>query len=136
MSQGGRGGIPCAGGVVLDPDGRLLLVQRGRPPAVGAWTVPGGRCEPGESTAAACVREVAEETGLAVRVTSWLGRVERDAPGGGTFVIDDYACEVVGGRLRAGDDATDARWVAADELAGLPLVPGLLEALTGWGVLA
>jgi ADP-ribose pyrophosphatase YjhB (NUDIX family) len=79
---------------------------------------------------------VAEETGLAVRVTSWLGRVERDAPGGGTFVIDDYACEVVGGRLRAGDDATDARWVAADELAGLPLVPGLLEALTGWGVLA
>jgi len=127
--------IPCAGGVVLDAEGRLLLVRRGRPPAVGSWTVPGGRCEPGEEPAAACVREVAEETGLAVRVSAWVGRVERDAPGGGTYVIDDFACQLIGGTLRAGDDATDARWFARTELAGLPLVPGLLEALTGWGVL-
>ena len=127
--------IPCAGGIVLDAEGRLLLVRRGRPPAVGSWTVPGGRCEPGEEAAAACVREVAEETGLTVRVDAWVGRVERDAPGGGTYVIDDFACELVGGTLRAGDDATDARWFAAGELATLPLVPGLLEALTGWGVL-
>ena len=127
--------IPCAGGVVVDADGRLLLVRRGRPPAVGSWTVPGGRCEPGEEPAAACVREVAEETGLAVRVSAWVGRVERDAPGGGTYVIDDFACELVGGTLRAGDDATDARWFAVAELATLPLVPGLLEALSGWGVL-
>src|SRR4051812_36294610 len=128
--------IPCAGGIVLDADGRLLLVRRGRPPAVGAWTVPGGRCEPGEDPVEACVREVAEETGLVVRVTSWVGRVERVAPGGGTFVIDDYACALVGGVLRAGDDAADAGWFAADELATLALVPGLLEALRGWGVLA
>lgn len=127
--------VPCAGGVVFDARGRLLLVRRGRPPAVGSWTVPGGRCEPGEDPAAACVREVAEETGLAVRVTSWVGRVERPAPGGGTYVIDDYACRVVGGTLLAGDDATDAGWFAVDELPRLTLVPGLLDALTGWGLL-
>ena len=127
--------IPCAGGVVVDADGRLLLVRRGTPPAVGSWTVPGGRCEPGEPPEAACVREVREETGLAVRVTSWLGRVERAAPGGGTYVIDDYACSVVGGTLAAGDDAADVGWFRPAELAGLTLVPGLVDALTSWGVL-
>lgn len=129
------GHIPCAGGVVLDADGRLLLVRRGTPPAVGAWTVPGGRCEPDEPPEVACVREVLEETGLAVRVTSWVGRVERAAPAGGTYVIDDYACAVVGGTLVAGDDAADAGWFSPAELAGLTLVPGLVEALSEWGVL-
>jgi ADP-ribose pyrophosphatase YjhB (NUDIX family) len=126
----------CAGGIVLDGTGRLLLVQRGRPPSAGAWTVPGGRCEPGEAAVEACVREVAEETGLAVRVVRWAGRVERPAPDGGVYVIDDYVCEVVGGSLRAGDDAVDVRWCPVGELAGLDLVPGLVDALTGWDVLA
>ena len=129
------GQIPCAGGVVFDAAGRLLLVRRARPPAAGAWSVPGGRCEPGEPPEAACVREIAEETGLTVRVTGWAGRVERAAPGGGTYVIDDYACALVGGALRAGDDAADARWFDPGQLAALPLVPGLLDALREWGLL-
>lgn len=126
---------PCAGGIVFDDRGRLLLVQRGRPPSIGSWTVPGGRCLPGEEPAAACVREVAEETGLAVRVLGFAGRVERAAPGGGVYVIDDFTCSVVGGALSAGDDATAAGWFTPDELAGLPLVPGLVAALTDWGLL-
>jgi 8-oxo-dGTP diphosphatase len=125
---------PCAGGIVFDPAGRLLLIRRGRPPAMGSWSVPGGRCRPEEAPAAACVREVAEETGLAVRILRWAGRVDRDAPDGGTYVIDDFVCELVGGELRAGDDALDARWFTAAELEALDLVPGLLDALTGWDV--
>ena len=126
---------PCAGGIVFDPAGRLLLVRRGQPPAQGCWSVPGGRCRPGEDPAAACVREVAEETGLAVIVQRYAGRVERDAPGGGVYVIDDYVCSVAGGTLRAGDDADAAGWYARTDLAGLDLVPGLVEALTGWDAL-
>jgi 8-oxo-dGTP diphosphatase len=49
--------------------------------------------------------------------------------------IRDYAATVTGGTLRAGDDAADARWVAAGELASLPITEGLVEALTSWGVL-
>ena len=48
------------------------------------------------------------------------------------YEIDDFVCSVVGGALRAGDDAVDARWVSAAELGSLDLVPGLLDALTAW----
>ena len=120
--------VPCAGGIVFDDARRLLLIQRGTPPGSGLWSIPGGRCEPGEPPEAACVREVAEETGLRVHVERHAGRVERDGPGG-------FVCSVVGGLLRAGDDAADVRWVTAAELGSLELVPGLLAALTDWQTL-
>ena len=94
-----------------------------------------GRCEPGEDAAAAAVRETYEETGLAVAADRLVGRVERPGPGGVTYVIDDLACTVTGGTLRAGDDADEARWVCATELAALPVTDGLVDALSGWGVL-
>jgi ADP-ribose pyrophosphatase YjhB (NUDIX family) len=80
------------------------------------------------------VREVAEETGLAVTVLRWAGRVERPAPDGGVYVIDDFVCALAGGSLQAGDDAAEAAWFDLDELAGIDLVPGLLEALREWSV--
>jgi ADP-ribose pyrophosphatase YjhB (NUDIX family) len=126
---------PCAGGIVHDGAGRLLLVRRGRPPSAGSWSIPGGRCLPGEDPAVACVREVAEETGLAVEVVRLAGTVERAAPDGAIYVIDDFACRLLGGTLAAGDDAADARWVTRAELDELPLVPGLMAALAGWGQL-
>jgi 8-oxo-dGTP diphosphatase len=132
-SEGVR--VPCAGAVVHDGAGRLLLIRRGTEPGRGRWSVPGGRCEPGETAAAAAVREVREETGLLVRPTALVGRVERPGPAGVVYVIDDVSCEVVGGTLAAGDDADDVRWVDAAGLAGLHLVDGLLDALTGWDVL-
>jgi|RhiMetdeSRZDD1v2_1073273.scaffolds.fasta_scaffold64583_3 8-oxo-dGTP diphosphatase len=128
--------IPCAGALVRDDAGRLLLVLRAHPPAAGTWSLPGGRIEPGESAEAACVREVAEETGLTVAVVRHVGQVERPAPSGDTYVIDDYACRMVGGALRAGDDAGDARFVSDEELDRLPLAPLLRETLREWDELA
>lgn len=134
----------CAGGIVFDDDRRLLLIRRGRPPSLGSWSIPGGRCRPGETTADACVRELAEETGLVVEVERYVGRVERDAPDGGIYEIEDFLCRVVGGELQAGDDAADARWVSAADLSGqseqsardgMTFAPGLLDALTAWGLL-
>ena len=127
--------IAAAGGIVFDERRRLLLVLRSKPPAASTWSVPGGRCQPDEPPEAACVREVGEETGLAVEVIRWAGRVRRPAPEGGDYVIDDYLCRVVGGTLLAGDDAADARWFDLAGMTGLPLAPGLLEALGGWDLL-
>ena len=127
--------IPCVGAVVHDDAGRLLLVRRANPPAQGTWSLPGGRVEPGEDDAAAVVREVAEETGLLVEAGEVVGVVERDAPGGGIYVIADLACRVVSGTPAAGDDASEAGWFAAAEVAVLPTSPGLVAALREWGVL-
>ncbi|MFG1948040.1 NUDIX hydrolase [Nonomuraea sp. NPDC048826] len=127
--------VNCVGAIVLDDARRLLLIRRGRPPGAGRWSIPGGRVEPGESDAAAVRREVLEETGLEVAVGPLAGTVDLPAPGGVTYAVRDYRATVVGGALVAGDDATDARWYAADELAGLPLTAGLLDNLRSWQIL-
>jgi ADP-ribose pyrophosphatase YjhB (NUDIX family) len=134
----GQRRIPCAGAVIIDgPAGarRLLLIRRGRPPAQGRWSVPGGRCLPGEPPAECCVREAREETGLDVSVMAPAGQVERDAPDGSVYVIDDFVCRLEGGTLRAGDDADDAAWFSRAQLVELPLTSGLTAALTEWGLL-
>jgi 8-oxo-dGTP diphosphatase len=125
---------PCVGGLAYDGQGRLLLVQRANDPGRGLWSVPGGRVEPGEDDAAAVVRELAEETGLVVRAGELLGVVELGAPGA-AIVVHDYRCELVGGTLAAGDDASAAAWVTAAQLRTLPTTPRLLPLLTEWGVL-
>ena len=131
--------VPCVGGIVFDGAGRLLLIQRGTPPARGRWSVPGGRVEPGETHEQACAREVEEETGLVVEVGRLAGRVHRDGPGGVVYAIDDFVCRPLAGTLHAATDADDARWVDAATYAALDaaheLAPLLTEALGGWGVL-
>lgn len=129
--------VRCVGAIVFDGGGRLLLVQRGHAPAAGRWSIPGGRVEPGETDEQAVVREVAEETGLAVRVGDRAGMVERPGLGGSVYEIYDYDCVVVGpggaDAAAAADDAADLRWVDPGELGDMPLTDGLVDALRGWG---
>ncbi len=127
--------IPCVGAVVMDGQGRLLMIRRGHEPGAGLWSIPGGRIEPDETDAEALVREMLEETGLAVEVGALLGSVQRPGLNGDVIDIRDYAASVIGGRLRPGDDATDARWVAIGDLDSLQITAGLIEALSSWGVL-
>lgn len=122
--------IRCVGGLAYDAAGRLLLVQRANEPGRGLWSVPGGRVEPGEDDPAAVIREMQEETGLVVEPGALVGTVRR-----GPFLISDYRCTVVGGNLQAGDDAADARWCAAADLAALPLVDLLMGTLREWHAL-
>ena len=127
--------VPCVGAVIKDAEGRLLLIKRGHAPGAGLWSLPGGRIEPGETDIQALVRELREETGLLVEAGALIGTVRRPAGDGNVLDIRDYAATVAGGTLRAGDDAADARWVAASELAELPITDGLIEALNSWGAL-
>lgn len=126
--------IRCVGGVVHDASGRLLLVRRGRAPAAGKWSLPGGKLLPGESLTDGVARELREETGLTVKPGPCAGIVTR-----GPYEIHDYFCTVVTGALCAGDDAADVRWVDSDEYDTLDrngdLVEGLTATLRSWQAL-
>jgi 8-oxo-dGTP diphosphatase len=131
--------VPCVGAIMNDDDGRLLLILRGHEPGKGLWSVPGGRIEPGETDQQAVVREVFEETGLEVACGRLLGMVQRPGLAGALIEIRDYAAQVTGGELRAGDDAADVRWATAAEAEALDadgrLTSGLLDALRSWRAL-
>jgi ADP-ribose pyrophosphatase YjhB (NUDIX family) len=106
--------------VVLRPNA-VLLIRRGRPPAEGAWSLPGGAQRLGETTEQAARRELAEETGLAVGPLYLAGHVDsihHDANGDIRFhytILDFCACWA-GGEACAGGDATAVAWAALDRL--------------------
>jgi 8-oxo-dGTP diphosphatase len=116
------------GAIVFDETGRVLLVQRGKPPGVGLWSVPGGKLEPRETLAQAVAREVREETGLIVEVGTLACVLERMGDDY-HFVLLDYFARATGGKLAAASDAAAARFVAFEELAALPLTEGLADVL-------
>jgi mutator protein MutT len=109
------------GGVVIS-EGLALLVRRGTPPLKGEWSIPGGSLELGETLVEGVRRELAEETGIEVRVLGQIEVFERiflDASGKPQyhFVIFDYLCQKIRGNAYAGSDVTDVAWVAEPDLA-------------------
>ena len=106
-------------GVMVVEDDRLLLVQRAMPPEQGKWSLPAGYLDHGEDPAATAVREALEETNLVVEITA-LVDVFHNPPGqGGASIFILYRARRRGGELRAGDDASDVRFFALDELPEL-----------------
>jgi 8-oxo-dGTP diphosphatase len=126
-------------GAVAVVDDTILLVRRGRGPAQGEWSVPGGRVEAGEPLHAAVVRETYEETGLEVVVDHFLGWAERvgDDPTPYHFVILDFAVTLLDPDAPpvAGDDAAEVAWVPVADLGDVRLVDGLYEFLADAGVI-
>ena len=123
----------CVGAIAV-ADGQLLLVRRGRGPAAGTWSVPGGRVEAGETLAEAVIRELAEETSLEGVCDELVGWVERMSPEH-HFVILDFAVTILEpADPRPGDDALEAEWVPLDEVAHRRLADGLAEFLHQHGI--
>lgn len=117
------------GAIIVDGP-RVLLVQRGRAPALGRWSIPGGLVDLGEPVEAAVRREVAEECGLDVGLHGLVGfvdRIVRDAAGRVQYhyVLLDFLATPEGGSARAGSDAVALRWSDLDDLASLDVTEGL-----------
>jgi 8-oxo-dGTP diphosphatase len=100
-------------------DGRIVLIRRKNEPFKGKWALPGGFAEADETAEQCCAREALEETGLSVRVKKLIGVFsgpDRDPRG---TVAAAYLCEAVGGELKGGDDAKEAKWFPLKELPEL-----------------
>jgi 8-oxo-dGTP diphosphatase len=116
------------GAVVFDA-GKILLIERGKEPLKGWWTVPGGLVEAGERLEAAVRRETLEETGLQVKpveVAALFQRIMPDLEGRTEFhyVIVDFLCELEAGTVQAASDVADAGWFTLEETKGLKMAPG------------
>jgi len=108
-----------AAAVLVEKDGRVLLVRRVNEPFRGMWTLPAGFVNGGEDPAEAAARECLEETGLTVCVTHVLEVIPgREHERGADFVIV-YHAEVAGGELVPADDADAAEWFPRDALPPL-----------------
>jgi len=121
-------------GAIILKRNRVLLVERGRSPLKGYWSLPGGVLETGERLEEGVCREVLEETGLIVkplRVVEIFERIIRDRSGQPEYhyVLIDYVCRVQGGALKAQDDVRRAEWVSRSGLSGYKITEGTLPVI-------
>lgn len=127
-------------GAVVVHEGKVLLVKRGAEPSRGLWAVPGGSLELGETLQHGAEREILEETGVTIRAREPIYAFdffERDGDGRIRFhfVIVDLAADYIQGNVKGADDALEARWLAPEDLAGLPVSKNTLKLLRAAGFL-
>jgi 8-oxo-dGTP diphosphatase len=124
----------CAVGAIIFRQDSVLLIERGKAPSLGKWSIPGGAVHLGESLEDAVVREVQEETRLTVRprrIGKVLDRIFRDEEGRVQyhFVIVDYLCELLEGEPQPRSDAAAVGYFKISELERLDMTEGTAEVI-------
>jgi 8-oxo-dGTP diphosphatase len=115
--------------VAVFRNGRVLVAKRGREPAMGMWSLPGGLVEPGETLTAAAVRELFEETGVEADIAALAEVVEvirRDEADrvARHFVVLCYAARWRAGEGHTSEEAAEIAWLEPGSLGALPMTPG------------
>ena len=125
--------------VLVEQDGKVLLIQEGGGTAKGLWCLPLGHVDSGETAAEAAVREATEETGYVVSIIQGLGSVQlsgseykgRADEGDLNFEVSFFKGKITGGGLKPGPTELDARWFTREEITKLPLRGEWLKPILG-----
>ncbi len=102
---------------IIKKENKILLIKRKNNPFKNSWALPGGYIEYNEKTEEAVIREIFEETGLETDVVKLIGVYsdpERDPRGHTISII--YELEIIKGKLKPGDDASDAKYYNLNKL--------------------
>lgn len=116
-------------GVVIEQDGKYLLVQEKQPKAYGKWNLPAGRVDAGETLEQTAVREAKEESGYEVKLTGHLTTIHQavDLP-----VLHAFSAQIIGGELKLPkDEIMDAKWYTYDEIKSMELELRNVEFIIG-----
>jgi len=121
-------------GALVWRDGNILLIKRGKAPAKGEWSLPGGAQELGESVEETARREVREETGCEIGALKFLGvfdSIERDDAGDVLyhFTLVDFEADWVSGEPSPGEAEDEARFFAIEDLGNLTVWEPLAEVI-------
>jgi ADP-ribose pyrophosphatase YjhB (NUDIX family) len=103
-------------GALVSDGTRVLLVRRAAVPKIGYWALPAGYMDADELPQEAVAREIAEETGLAIRVLGLLGIAPLAGWAERRGILLLYRAEPVGRELAAGDDVSDVSWFERHEI--------------------
>ena len=123
--------IVAVGGITENEEGNILLVKTYH----GGWVFPGGQVEEGENLIDALIREIKEESGIDVEVSSLIGIYSNTGKNKGyngvkvvpTKVMMDYICTPVGGELCSSDETSESLWVAKDKVLDMIKAPAIRE---------
>ena len=108
------GDLKIIAGVVIEQDGKILLVQEKKEKVRGLWNFPAGHVQEGETEEAAAIREAKEEVNLDVALIEKLGVFtnEKDPKPKHAF-----KAEVIGGELQIPkEELLDAQWFTPEEI--------------------
>ncbi|MHA1469965.1 MAG: NUDIX hydrolase [Candidatus Asgardarchaeia archaeon] len=129
--------IPAVSAIIVNEKDEVVLVKRKYPPGEGRWALPGGHVEYGETLREAIIREIKEETNYNIEIKSFLFPCtvikkkypEDTDPPKYHYIINVFECKVVGGTLKAGTDAIDAKWIPINKTFNLKLTLSTKESL-------
>lgn len=124
-----------AAGVLIEQDDQVLLVRRINEPLQGLWSIPAGFVDAHEDPRQAALRECLEETGLQVKITGLVDVINGREHERGADIVIIYRAVVIGGTLRAGDDADQVAFFPRSNLPPLAFratrrVLGIMESET------
>ena len=110
---------PFACDMILIEDGKMLLIKRAYDPFKGMWAIPGGKIEDYETAEQCAKREMKEETGLDIGLIRMTGLYSDPGRDPRKVIAAAYLVKRIGGNVRAGDDAGEAKWFSLDSLPKL-----------------